>query len=130
MYRPQRDRDRDSFVIQVTGDQACSSSSSGLVSPNKLNLSAMKLFDRLRKLLMRLVFSLPSSSSSRGSSGTSTMQRYSCSERFDPPKNSCSSYYSSQSHYSEAIADCIEFFNKSSSQDGMNLEGRKSDVFV
>ncbi|VVA95386.1 unnamed protein product [Arabis nemorensis] len=36
-------------------------------------------------------------------------------ERFEPPKISCSSsYYSSHVHYSEAIADCIEFFNKSS----------------
>ncbi|KAJ6399594.1 hypothetical protein OIU77_020199 [Salix suchowensis] len=117
MHKPQR----DSFVIQVRG--------SGIYSEalcnqppraSKFNFSAMKLFNRFRKILMRLVFSSPSTS------GMASKQR-GC-ERFDPPKTSCSSYYSSNSHYSEAIADCIEFFNKSS-QEGI-LDGRKSDVWV
>ncbi|XWS25901.1 hypothetical protein CRYUN_Cryun27aG0107200 [Craigia yunnanensis] len=85
----------------------------------------MKLFNRFRKILTRLLFSIPSG----GSSGTSSMAtKQKNSDRFDPPKTSCSSYYSSQSHYTEAIADCIEFFNKSS-QEGF-LDGRKSDVLV
>ncbi|KAK8643027.1 hypothetical protein V6N13_012344 [Hibiscus sabdariffa] len=77
----------------------------------------MKLFHRFRKFLIRFLFSsLPSSST-----GSSKQNN---SDRFDPPKISCSSYYSSHSHYSEAIADCIDFFNKSSQ------EGPKSDVWV
>ena len=119
---------RESFVIQVRSssetllqDHTPQASS---LSP-KLNFSAMKLFNRFRKILMRLLFSLPSG----GSSGTSSMatKQKNC-DRFDPPKTSCSSYYSSHSHYTEAIADCIEFFNKSS-QEGI-LDGRKSDVWV
>ncbi|KAF9686729.1 hypothetical protein SADUNF_Sadunf02G0019700 [Salix dunnii] len=42
-------------------------------------------------------------------------------ERFAPPETSCCSHYSSHSYYSEAIADCIEFFSKSS-QEGI-LDG-------
>ncbi|XVF73900.1 hypothetical protein PTKIN_Ptkin13bG0017800 [Pterospermum kingtungense] len=84
--------------------------------------SLMKLFNRFRKILMRLSFSLPSAGSSGSSSSMATKQN-NC-DRIDPPKTSCSSYYSSHSHYSEAIADCIEFFNKSSQ------DGRKSDVWV
>ncbi|KAJ1421630.1 hypothetical protein SESBI_13582 [Sesbania bispinosa] len=82
----------------------------------KLNLSVMKLFHRFRKIVMRFILLVPS----RGS-------RQRNSDRFEPPKTSCSSYYSSYSHYNEAIADCIEFFNKSA-QDGINLDARKSDV--
>ncbi|KAJ4841568.1 hypothetical protein Tsubulata_037105 [Turnera subulata] len=140
MHRPQS----ESFVIQVRGSSSSSSSEGALnnynhhefppapttsVASNKLNFSAMKLFNRFRKILMRLVFSFPSGggSSGGGSSGMASKQRNSC-DRFDPPKTSCSSYYSSQMHYSEAIADCIEFLNRSS-QDGI-LDGRKSDVLV
>ncbi|XP_020411032.1 uncharacterized protein LOC18793073 [Prunus persica] len=91
--------------------------------PPKLNLSAMKLFNRFRKIIMRLLFSIPSrsatasSSSSSGATSSTPRQRNStsCDRFFEPPKTSCSSYYSSHSHYNEAIADCIEFFNKSSS---------------
>ncbi|KAL4371049.1 hypothetical protein AHAS_Ahas06G0126900 [Arachis hypogaea] len=83
----------------------------------------MKLFHRFRKILMRFVFS--SVPSGRGQS-TAETRHHRSSERFEPPKTSCSSYYSSYSHYNEAIADCIEFFNKSA-QDG-NMDGRKSDV--
>lgn len=121
MHRPQREREREreSFVIQVRG---CSTSTS--VSPKFSNFSAMKLFDRFRKILMRLLFSLPS----RGSSSSASGGRQKNCDGFEPPKTSCSSYYSSHSHYNEAIADCIEFFNKSS-QDGV-LDGRKSDVMV
>ncbi|MBA0775672.1 hypothetical protein Gotri_010789 [Gossypium trilobum] len=82
----------------------------------------MKLFHRFRKFLMRLLFSsLPCG----GPSSTSTMaaKQNNCCDRFDPPKTSCSSYYSSHSHYTEAIADCIEFLNKSS-QEGI-YDGRK-----
>ncbi|PON70738.1 hypothetical protein PanWU01x14_077640 [Parasponia andersonii] len=80
----------------------------------------MKIFNRFRKLLMRLILSLPS----RGTSSSSSAMQRNGDVRFDPPKTSCSSYYSSHSHYNEAIADCIEFFNKSS-QEGI-LDGRKS----
>ncbi|GMI96850.1 hypothetical protein HRI_003354300 [Hibiscus trionum] len=113
--------ERESFVIQVRGS---SSSSETLYYQDqdapKLNFSAMKLFTRFRKILLRLVFS--------GTSRMATTAKQKNCDRFDPPKTSCSSYYSSQSHYSEAIADCIEFFNKSA-QDGV-LDGRKSDVLV
>ncbi|ESQ27565.1 hypothetical protein EUTSA_v10019842mg [Eutrema salsugineum] len=68
----------------------------------------MKLFHRFRKILMRLIdLTVPTSSRRKKNSGNG--------EGFEPPKISCSSsYYSSHVHYSEAIADCIEFFNKSS----------------
>ncbi|GMJ14886.1 hypothetical protein like AT1G75717 [Hibiscus trionum] len=79
----------------------------------------MKLFTRFRNILMRLIFP--------GTSSVATAKQRNC-DRFEPPKTSCSSYYSSQSHYSEAIADCIEFFNKSA-QGGI-LDARKSDVLV
>ncbi|XP_062099474.1 uncharacterized protein LOC133805334 [Humulus lupulus] len=89
----------------------------------------MKIFNRLRKLLMRLILSLPSRAH-RSSSTSSATPRYG-DVRFDPPKTSCSSYYSSHSHYNEAIADCIEFFNKSS-QDGIldDHERKSLDVLV
>ncbi|AES59730.1 hypothetical protein MTR_1g025150 [Medicago truncatula] len=77
----------------------------------------MKIFHRLRKVLMRFVFS----SSHHRSSSRDSSSRHRNSERFEPPKTSCSSYYSSYSHYNEAISDCIEFFNK----EGV-LDGRKS----
>ncbi|MED6184423.1 hypothetical protein PIB30_047298 [Stylosanthes scabra] len=99
------------------------SSSSFSSSSIKFNFSAMKLFHRFRKILMRFVFS---SVPSRRGQSTAETRHHRSSDRFEPPKTSCSSYYSSYSHYNEAIADCIEFFNKSA-QDG-NLDGRKSDV--
>lgn len=117
MYAPHSQTQRQSFVIQVT-----SNDDTLLLSCNKLNFSAMKLFSRFRKILMRLIFSFPSPSSSNSSSRQKTWDKY------DPPKTSCSSHYSTHSHYSEAIADCIEFFNKSS-QEGV-LDGRKSDMWV
>ncbi|EOA34192.1 hypothetical protein CARUB_v10021701mg [Capsella rubella] len=87
----------------------------------------MKLFHGLRKFLMRLIdLTIPSSSHRRKTSAGHSRDR----ERFDPPKISCSSsYYSSQVHYSEAIADCIEFFNKSSAMscDGNHHEARHVD---
>lgn len=79
-------------------------------------LSSMKLFTKFRKILMKLIFTLPSSSSS------ATVRRHKnavhsgdgC-ERLETPKISCSnSYYSSHSHYTEAISDCIDFFNRTS----------------
>ncbi|KAJ4702109.1 F10A5.9 [Melia azedarach] len=124
IYRPQR----ESFVIQVrpagSDNFHHQFPQNSFVSYNKLNFSAMKLFNRFRKILMRLMFSFPS----RGSANTSSASRHKTCDRYDPPKTSCSSYYSSHSHYSEAIADCIEFFNKSS-QEGI-LDGRNSDVLV
>ncbi|KDP36932.1 hypothetical protein JCGZ_08223 [Jatropha curcas] len=122
MHTPQS----HSFVVQITpstSNQLPQFSSASGVSSDKFSFSAMKIFNRFRKILMRLLFSFPS----HHHHGSSSKQR-NCSERFDPPKTSCSSYYSSHSHYSEAIADCIEFLNKSS-QEGV-LDGRKSDVLV
>ncbi|KAK4276511.1 hypothetical protein QN277_014652 [Acacia crassicarpa] len=71
----------------------------------------MKLFTS------RLVFSSGKASSS---------SKHKHPDHLDPPKTSCSSYYSSYSHYNEAISDCIEFFNKSA-QDGF-LQPRHSHV--
>ncbi|GAV63607.1 hypothetical protein CFOL_v3_07125 [Cephalotus follicularis] len=120
MYRTQR----ENFVIQLRGScEALDQHTQATSVPPKLNLSAMKLWNRFRKILMRLIFSIPSSGGSSSSSGPKTC------ERFDPPKTSCSSYYSSNSHYNEAIADCIEFLNKSSQEEGI-LGGRKSDVWI
>ncbi|KAJ1397619.1 hypothetical protein SESBI_31672 [Sesbania bispinosa] len=128
MHNTQRGQQRlaeHSFVIQVRAleeeEENQSPQPQPRISSIKFNFSAMKLFHRFRKVLMRLVFSVPSSS--RRSSSDSKHRN---SDRFEPPKTSCSSYYSSYSHYNEAIADCIEFFNKSA-QDGI-LDGRKSDV--
>lgn len=136
--------DHSFVVIQVRSSSSSTTSTQEYYQPEqrpnknsipslKFNFSAMKLFHRFRKVLMRLVFSsVPSSSSSsrRSSSTTdhssSSTSRQRNSDRFEPPKTSCSSYYSSYSHYNEAIADCIEFFNKSA-QDGI-LDARKSDV--
>ncbi|XVE69743.1 hypothetical protein DITRI_Ditri10aG0015700 [Diplodiscus trichospermus] len=124
MHRPQR----ESFVVQIRGCETLQDDETTQPRSVKFNLSAMKLFNRFRKILMRLLFSIPPAGSSGTSSMAATNKQKNCVDRFDPPKTSCSSYYSSQSHYSEAIADCIEFFNKSS-QEGI-LDGRKSDVFV
>jgi hypothetical protein len=134
MHRPQR----HSFAIQVRGcealqdhhqpPQAQAQADQLTVSPKFISFSAMKLFDRFRKILMRLLFSLPSRGSSSTSAGAASRQK-NC-DRFEPPKTSCSSYYSSHSHYNEAIADCIEFFNKSSQDGVLDGDGRKSDVMV
>lgn len=108
----------ESFIIQ----EGSSTTSRQEAASPKLNLSAMKIFNRFRKIIMRLLFSIPSSPSPSSPSSSATQQgmtakkRNSC-DRFEPPKTSCSSYYSSHSHYNEAIADCIEFFNKSSQDD-------------
>ncbi|BAT77692.1 hypothetical protein LR48_Vigan09g031300 [Vigna angularis] len=106
-------------VIQIRGATEEASLEQTPQPPPKFNnLSAMKLFQRFRKIFMRFVFSVPSRRSKDS--------KHKVSDRFEPPKTSCSSYYSSYSHYNEAIADCIEFFNKSA-QDGI-FDGRKSDV--
>ncbi|KAF6166517.1 hypothetical protein GIB67_012555 [Kingdonia uniflora] len=84
----------------------------------------MKLFDRFRKFFLRFIFSsIPSR--------TSSIQSSSDRSGHEPPKTSCSSYqHSLNSHYNEAIADCIEFFNKSS-QEGTAAGGSwKADVLV
>ncbi|CAJ1973221.1 unnamed protein product [Sphenostylis stenocarpa] len=112
-------RGTESFVvIQIRGATEEASFEQTPQPRPKFNLSAMKLFQRFRKIFMRLVFSVPSRRSQDS--------KHKVSDRFEPPKTSCSSYYSSYSHYNEAIADCIEFFNKSA-QDGV-LDGRKSDA--
>ncbi|GMH18014.1 hypothetical protein Nepgr_019855 [Nepenthes gracilis] len=90
----------------------------------------MEMFYRFHKNIMRFIFSLPPRIS-RATPATSVPRQQSRGGRSDAPRTSCSSsshYYSSNSHYSEAIADCIEFFNRSS-QDGF-LYARKSDVVV
>lgn len=75
--------------------------------------SSMKLFTKFRKILMKIVFNLPSSSATLSREKPADFGN-GC-ERLETPKISCSnSYYSSQSHYTEAISDCIDFFNKSS----------------
>ncbi|KAM1133143.1 hypothetical protein ACFX15_041703 [Malus domestica] len=123
-----------SFIIQVGQETLLHRQSSDPHrQPPKLNLSAMKIFNRLRKIIMRLVFSVPSRSargtSSSGATST-TRQRNSSCDRFEPPKTSCSSHYSSHSHYNEAIADCIEFFNKSSSSQEGSLNDGEFNVMV
>ncbi|KAK8477152.1 hypothetical protein V6N11_066301 [Hibiscus sabdariffa] len=115
----------ESFGIQVRCSiETLQPPATGLSS--KLNLSAMNLFSRFRKLLMRLLFSLPSAKSSSTSSSVVPKQKNG--DMFEPPKTSCSSYYSSHSHYTEAIADCIEFFNKSSQE--VTPNSRNSDGSV
>ncbi|OWM74752.1 hypothetical protein CDL15_Pgr004519 [Punica granatum] len=86
----------------------------------------MKIFNQFRKITMRLVFSLPSS---RGPLSGTSQGGGSSDYKPEPPKTSCSSDYSSYSHYNVAIADCIKFFNKSS-QEGWLSDGRKSDVNI
>ncbi|KAM3341666.1 hypothetical protein P3S68_026632 [Capsicum galapagoense] len=128
---------RESFVIQFS-ENIQSSQTIRPSSSNKLiNFSTMKLFDRFRKIVMRFVFPIPTLGRRRpnrartgtSSSGPGSGQRRRSCDRPDPPKTSCSSYYSSTSHYNEAIAECIEFFNKSSQDQGI-FSGRKSDVIV
>ncbi|KAL1820772.1 hypothetical protein ACET3Z_015641 [Daucus carota] len=86
----------------------------------------MKIFNRFRRILMVLVFPFPSSGSHRSSRRTtseSSFPRRSSCDRSEPPKTSCSSsYYSSSSHYDEAISDCIEFFNRSSQEDAFDAK--------
>lgn len=128
---------RESFVIQVKdikqrpfyqNPRAPADSNSSL----KFNFSSMKIFNRFRRVLMGFVFPFPSSRSHRSSRRTacetSFPRRSSC-DRSEPPKTSCSSsYYSSSSHYDEAISDCIEFFNKSSQEDA--FDAKFSDLMV
>ncbi|XP_041016650.1 uncharacterized protein LOC121259209 [Juglans microcarpa x Juglans regia] len=124
MHRPQR----ESFVIQLLSGREALPDQASTVPP-KFNFSdQMKLFNSFRKILMRLLFSLPSRGSSAASGMAARQKNCDTNVSHEPPKTSCSSYYSSHSHYNEAIADCIEFFNKSS-QDGI-LDSRKSDVQV
>ncbi|KAL8135677.1 hypothetical protein AgCh_010344 [Apium graveolens] len=128
---------RESFVIQVNdikqrpccqNPRAPADSSSSL----KFNFSSMKIFNRFRRILMGFVFPFPSSRSRRSSRRTaceSSFPRRSSCDRSEPPKTSCSSsYYSSNSHYDEAISDCIEFFNKSSQEDA--FDAKFSDLRV
>ncbi|ERM93865.1 hypothetical protein AMTR_s00267p00007870 [Amborella trichopoda] len=95
--------ERENFVIQVreegprygTNDQA----RKGPSGPPKASLFApMRFFDRFRKVLMHFMFLSPPNSSRHKSNGR-------------PP---IPHRQSTDSHYPEAVADCIEFFNKSS----------------
>ncbi|EOA39388.1 hypothetical protein CARUB_v10012472mg [Capsella rubella] len=80
-----------------------------------LSSSSMKLFSKFRKILTRILFTLPSSSATVRPHKTADSGN-GC-ERLETPKISCSnSYYSSHSHYSEAISDCIDFFNEVSTR--------------
>lgn len=80
--------------------------------------SSMKIFTKFRKILMKFIFTIPSSSSSAIRRRCKLAD--SCSDG-ETPKISCSnSYYSSHSHYSEAISDCVDFFNKSSINNNNN----------
>ncbi|KAL7117486.1 hypothetical protein ACP275_03G074200 [Erythranthe tilingii] len=98
----------------------------------------MRLLDRFRKIIMRFIF--PGGLPTRGRGSPAAPRRSSCDRAaVETPKTSCSSssynYYSSNSHYSEAIADCIEFFNKSSSSSSQDcasssFAGRKSDDVI
>ncbi|XP_013741501.2 uncharacterized protein LOC106444592 [Brassica napus] len=90
--------------------------------------SSMKLFSKFRKILMKIIFIVPSSSSSATVRRHKTTDSRSGGERLETPKISCSnSYYSSHSHYSEAISDCIDFFNKSST-DNMSHKERDDQI--
>ncbi|CAH8390981.1 unnamed protein product [Eruca vesicaria subsp. sativa] len=83
--------------------------------------SSMKIFSKFRKIFMKIIFTLPSSSSSATRRRRNPADSCSGVERLETPKISCSnSYYSSHSHYSEAISDCIDFFNKSSINNNNN----------
>ncbi|XP_073035140.1 uncharacterized protein [Primulina eburnea] len=78
----------------------------------------MKLFGRFRKIIMRFIFPVHSRSGSPAAASGAAVavavpRRSSCDSRTSC-SNSLSNLYSSDSHYNEAIADCIEFFNKSS----------------
>lgn len=110
----------NSFVIRVKDDQEDYRGGSPAAS-----ITPARILSRIRRVLMRFILYFPS----RGSSASAFMaSKQRNLEKFEPPKTSCSSNYSSYSHYNEAIADCIEFFNKSS-QDQIGVdEGRISDA--
>ncbi|KAI3796977.1 hypothetical protein L1987_39664 [Smallanthus sonchifolius] len=118
------------FVIQIHGNQQQRQPQTLRTS----NFSAMKIFNRFRRIFMRIMFSIQSSKGTSSSGGGSSgIRRRSC-DRPDPPRASCnSSYYTSNTHYNEAISDCIEFFNKSSSSSSSSFSqdsGKISDEMV
>ncbi|KAK1262005.1 hypothetical protein QJS04_geneDACA001115 [Acorus gramineus] len=94
---------RESFVVQVReDDQEQTTTAKG-----KVNLWSVKLINSFRKILMCFLFPRPSRET--------LVPRRRVSDRPEPAKTSCSSYqYMFDSHYPEAIADCIEFINRSS----------------
>lgn len=112
----------NNFIIHVRDDQEEYRAGNSGVS-----ISPARILSRIRRILMRFMFYFPSRGSSSSSSSAILASKQRNLEKFEPPKTSCSSNYSSYSHYNEAIADCIEFFNKSS-QDQIGVEGGISDA--
>lgn len=122
---------KHNFVIQIQGHHQ-QAQQPLFQTPN---FSAMKILNRFRRLFMRFMFSIPPSKSATSSSGTSVGLRRQSFDRSDPPRSSCNSsyYYSSNTHYNEAISDCIEFFNKSSSSSSspsFSQGGTDCDVMI
>uniref|UniRef100_A0A0A0LPF9 Uncharacterized protein n=1 Tax=Cucumis sativus TaxID=3659 RepID=A0A0A0LPF9_CUCSA len=110
----------NSFVVHVKDDQDDYRGG----SPAE-RISPARILSRIRRVFMRFIFYLPSRGSAAAAAAALKQRNL---EKFEPPKTSCSSSYSSYSHYNEAIADCIEFLNKSS-QDQIGVdEGRISDA--
>ncbi|KAH7692565.1 hypothetical protein IHE45_01G075000 [Dioscorea alata] len=108
MYRIQG----ESFAKQVGGEG----------KHGKLSIWPVRLIGGFRSIFMCLF----SFSSSR--KPPAAPQRWT-NDRIELPKTSCSSSrYSVDSHYDEAISDCIEFFNKSSQDTRLSVH--KIDDFV
>ncbi|KAG6598497.1 hypothetical protein SDJN03_08275, partial [Cucurbita argyrosperma subsp. sororia] len=118
----QKSNGANSFIINVEDDQEDFRGGSPGVS-----ISPARFLSRIRRILMRFMFYFPSRGSSPSSSSSIMASKQRNLEKFEPPKTSCSSNYSSYSHYNEAIADCIEFFNKSS-QDQIGISDANAMV--
>ncbi|KAH7851745.1 hypothetical protein Vadar_016003 [Vaccinium darrowii] len=71
---------------------------------------AISLLDRLREAVFRLIMLSALSSSTK----STTKQQPDKASAADRRENRPRSHYPSESHYSEAVADCIEFIKKSS----------------
>jgi hypothetical protein len=76
------------------------------------SLSPMRFIDRCKQVLLRLLFSSSSANNTNNSKAAVTNSRTSTSSA---TINFYNAYYCPDSHYNEAIADCIEFFNQSAS---------------
>lgn len=110
----------NSFIIHVNDDEEEEEEYRG--GSSGVSISPARIIRRIRRILMRFSFYFASRGSSSSSAIMASKKQRNL-EKFEPPKTSCSSNYSSYSHYNEAIADCIEFFNKSSQdQDQIGVE--------